>query len=250
MSLISIITASYNASSTIADCLRSVNLQTFPAEHIIVDGASTDNTLQIVRRVSPLAHIISEPDKGIYDAMNKGLKLAKGDVIGILNADDFYVNEEVLQKIIDAFTKSGADAVFADLVYVKPENLQKIVRYYRGYGFKIENFVYGCMPPHPTFFVKRKIYEKYGLFKTDYKIAADFELLVRFMAKHRISCQYYPDVIVKMRTGGLSTRSLKSNWILNKEIVRACAENEIKTNLFKVYTKYLTKVYQLVSKPE
>ena len=139
--------------------------------------------------------------------------------------------------------------MFADLVYVNPENLNKIVRFYSAADFNLNKFSYGCMPPHPTFFVKRKIYEKYGGVKTDYKIAADFELLTRFMVKQRISYSYLPEVIVKMRTGGISTRNFKSNWILNKEIVRACAANGIKTNFLKVYSKYFTKFLQLLKRP-
>jgi hypothetical protein len=182
--------------------------------------------------------------------MNKGLRVATGAIIGILNSDDFYIDNQVLEKVAGVFIDKKVDAVYADLVYVNPDNLNKVVRYYRAANFTPDKFAYGWMPPHPTFFVRREIYEKYGLFKTDYKIAADYELLVRFIAKYRISCHYIPEVIVKMRTGGASTKSFKSNWILNKEIVRACAENGIKSNLFKVYLKYLTKVFQLVSKPE
>ena len=212
---ISIITPVYNGAMTIADCIRSVQSQSYPAEHIIVDGCSTDYTIKIVKDMAPSAYILSEPDEGMYDAMNKGISLANGDIIGIMNADDYYVNNQVLSKIVKIFHIKNVDSVFADLVFVKPENLNKIVRFYRGSDFSLRQLSYGWMPPHPTFFVKREIYEKYGRFKTNYKIAADFEILARFFYKHKITFYYLPEVIVKMRTGGVSTRSLKSNWILN-----------------------------------
>ena len=246
---ISIITATFNSAATIADCLRSVDEQTCPAEHIIIDGASTDSTLEIVRRLSTAARIFSEPDNGIYEAMNKGLRLATGDIVGILNSDDFYAGPQVLEKVLRVFRKSGAEALFADLVYVKPDDLDRVVRYYAGAGFRPEMFAWGWMPPHPTFFVRREIYERFGLFRTDYRIAADYELTARFLARHRVRYAYLPEVIVRMRTGGLSTRGLRSNWILNREILRACAENGISTNMLKVYSKYFRKVAQLFQRP-
>jgi len=246
---VSIITATFNSSKTIRDCLNSVVGQTFPSEHIIIDGASTDNTLEIVRSISPSARIFSEPDHGIYDAMNKGIKLATGDVIGILNSDDFYACPQVLEKVVAIFQDSAVDVMFADLVYIRPDNLTKVVRYYSGEGFTPERFSWGCMPPHPTFFVRREIYERYGMFRTDYEIAADFELTARFLARHQVRFAYLPEVLVYMRTGGISTRSLKSNWVLNREILRACDENGINTNLMKVYSKYFFKVTQLFARP-
>jgi len=246
---VSIITATFNSSKTIRDCLNSVVGQTFPSEHIIIDGASTDNTLEIVRSISPSARIFSEPDHGIYDAMNKGIKLATGDVIGILNSDDFYACPQVLEKVVAIFQDSAVDVMFADLVYIRPDNLTKVVRYYSGAGFTPEKFTWGCMPPHPTFFVRREIYERYGMFHTDYEIAADFELTARFLARHQVWFAYLPEVLVYMRTGGISTRSLKSNWVLNREILRACDENGINTNLMKVYSKYFFKVTQLFARP-
>jgi glycosyltransferase involved in cell wall biosynthesis len=246
---ITIVTAVYNASATIRDCLKSVCSQTFPCEHIIIDGASTDNTLEVVREISPYARILSEPDNGIYDAMNKGICLATGDIVGILNADDFYSGPQVLEKVSALFQQSGADALFADLVYVRPDKLYKVVRYYSGLDFTPEKFAWGWMPPHPTFFVRRELYEKFGLFKTDYKIAADYEFTARLLARHKVQYVYLPEVIVRMRTGGASTRNLRSNWVLNREILRACAENGIKTNYAKVYSKYFRKVMQLIERP-
>ncbi|MBV5328665.1 MAG: glycosyltransferase [Chlorobium sp.] len=249
MPQVSIVTAALNSSATIADCLKSVASQTYPTEHIIIDGASTDNTLEIVRRISPSASILSEPDKGIYDAMNKGIQLATGDIVGILNSDDFYIGPRVIEKVVALFRESSADALFADLIYVRPDCPDRVVRYYSGAGFTPDKFSWGWMPPHPTFFVKRHLYERYGLFRTDYKIAADYELTARFLARHKVRFAYLPEVLVCMRTGGVSTRSLRSNWILNREILRACAENGISTNIVKVYSKYFRKVMQLFSRP-
>jgi len=246
---ISIITATYNSAVTITDCLTSVSSQTWPCEHIIIDGVSKDNTLEIVRRLSPSARILSEPDGGIYDAMNKGIRLATGNIVGILNSDDFYAAPHVLEKVATLFLQSGVDALFADLVYVRPDNLNQVVRYYSGAGFTTEKFAWGWMPPHPTFFVRRELYKRYGLFHADYRIAADYELTARFLARHKVRYAYLPEVIVKMRVGGVSTRSLRSTWILNREILRACAENGIPTNILKVYSKYFRKVRQIFERP-
>lgn len=246
---ISIITATYNSAATIADCLTSVSSQTWPCEHIIIDGASKDNTVEIVRGVSASARIFSEPDDGIYDAMNKGIRLATGDIVGILNSDDFYAGPHVLEKVANRFRQSGVDVLFADLVYVRPDNLDRVVRYYSGIGFTPEKFAWGWMPPHPTFFVRRELYERYGLFHTDYQIAADYELTARFLARHKVRYAYLPEVIVKMRAGGVSTRGLRSTWILNREILRACAENGINTNFLKIYSKYFRKIMQLFMRP-
>jgi len=248
-SSISIITATYNSAATVADCLTSVSSQTWPCEHIIIDGASKDNTLEIVRRMSPSARIVSDPDNGSYDALNKGIRLATGDIVGILNSDDFYAGPNVLEKVATLFRQSGADALFADLVYVRSDNLDRVVRYYSGADFTPEKFAWGWMPPHPTFFVRRELYERYGLFHTDYRIAADYELTARFLARHKVRYAYLPEVIVKMRVGGASTRNLRSNWILNREILRACAENGIPTNILKVYSKYFRKVRQIFERP-
>ena len=248
---ISIITVVRNGARTIRDCIESVLSQTHPVEYIIIDGCSTDGSLDIIKEYTTrIAKVVSEPDKGIYDAMNKGIRLASGEVIGILNSDDMYIDNRVLAKIDSEFQTKSVDALYADLVYVRPDNLDKIVRFYSGANFALGMFALGLMPPHPTFFVKRKCYEEFGGFKSDYKIAADFELLTRFLANKKISYSYFPEVIVKMRTGGISTRSLKSNWILNKEILRACAENGIKTNLTKVMLKYFKKIFQLIDRPK
>ncbi|OGQ95220.1 MAG: glycosyl transferase [Deltaproteobacteria bacterium RIFOXYD12_FULL_57_12] len=248
---ISIITVVFNARDTIEDCVRSVLGQSHPdLEYIVVDGGSTDGTVEIIRRhQARLAAFVSEPDSGIYDAMNKGIKLATGYIIGLLNADDIYQNEKVISTVAEEFASRNVDAVFGDLVYVDSHDPGRIVRYYRSADFHVNKFASGWMPAHPTFFVKRVMYERYGLFKTDYKIAADYELLVRFLYKNNVSYSYIPKVLVRMRTGGISTKGVGSNWILNREIVKACNENGIKTNMLKVLAKYPRKIFELIRKP-
>ena len=247
---ISIITVCYNAEQTIEDTIKSVLSQDFyNLEYIIVDGASSDTTMDIIAKYKDNIHkIISEPDKGIYDAMNKGIQLATGDVIGILNADDFYINDHVVTRVAKEFQRSDVGAVFADLVYVKPENLNKIERRYSSKVFTPVKFAYGWMPAHPTFFLQKRYYDQYGLYKTDYKIAADYELLIRMLYLNKVSYNYIPEVFIKMRLGGVSTNSLQSNLILNREILRACKENGIKTNLLKIYSKYPKKLLELLKR--
>lgn len=248
---VSIITVTYNAAATIRDTIESVLAQDYPnIEHIIIDGASKDNTAEIVQSYGDrIARFVSEPDRGMYDGMNKGIKLATGDAIAILNADDVYLNSHVISTIVEHFQQQQVDSVFADLVYVKHDEPDKIVRYYSSAHFHPDKFAYGWMPAHPTFVVKRWAFDRYGFFKTDYKIAADYELLIRFLAIHQMSYHYIPQVLVKMRTGGASTANLSSNWILNREIVRGCLENGIQTNMTKVLSKYFVKVFQLVARP-
>ncbi len=249
---VSIVTVVYNGEATIKDTVKSVLAQDYPdIEHIIIDGASTDGTMQVIRAYGDrITQVVSEPDQGIYDAMNKGIKLATGDVVGILNSDDFYANSDVISTVVKRFEVSQADSVFGDLVFVKPHSLDQVVRYYSSAKFHPKQFAAGWMPAHPTFFVKRWAYEQYGLFKTDYEIASDYELLIRFLAKHQLSYSYIAKVMVKMRAGGVSTKNLRSNWVLNREIVRGCAENGIPTNMMRVLSKYFTKVFQLVQRPQ
>jgi glycosyltransferase involved in cell wall biosynthesis len=249
---ISIITVALNSAEYFETCIQSVINQDYTdIEHIVVDGGSTDGTLDIIKKYDDkITKWISEPDRGIYDAMNKGISMATGVVVGILNSDDFYSSNNILTIVADEFTSQDRDSIFADLVYVKRDNPAVVVRYYQSSNFHPNKFAYGWMPAHPTFFVKRCCYEKYGQFKTDYKIAADYELLVRFLSKHKLSFSYIPQVIIKMREGGISTKNIKSNWILNNEILRACCENGVETNIFKVYSKYFVKGLQLLKRPQ
>lgn len=218
-------------------------------EHIIIDGASTDGTTAVVENQQEnISVFVSEPDNGIYDAMNKGVKLATGDLIGFLNADDIYAHSSVLSQVADTFNKCNVDACYGDLVYVR-DDLSTIIRYYRSNRFSPKMLAYGWMPAHPTLFIKRKLFDRHGLFKTDYKIAADYEMVARLFWKHQIRYKYIPDVLVKMRMGGVSTSGVRSNYILSKEIVRACKENDISTSLPRVLLKYPLKIMELFTRP-
>lgn len=244
---VSLLTVAFNSSKTIKDTIESVLSQNYNnIEYIIVDGQSKDGTIEIVKSYNGrIAKWISEPDKGIYDAMNKAIRMATGEVVGILNSDDFYYSETIISEVARAFEDERIDAVFGDLVFVDPGDLTKVVRTYSSKSWKPEKFARGFMPAHPTFFVRRKYYDQIGLFKTDYKIAADYELLIRFLYVNKLRYHYLPLTMVTMRRGGASTDGVRSNIILNKEIVRACRENGISTNLFKIYPKYFIKIFEL-----
>jgi glycosyltransferase involved in cell wall biosynthesis len=247
---ISIITVVWNNKKTIKDAINSVLHQTYKnIEYIIIDGVSTDGTIEIIKSYGDkITKFVSEPDKGLYDAMNKGIKLATGDVVGILNSDDLYIDNFVIEKVVKTFEEQNIDSLFADLVYVKPDNLDKIVRYYDSSNFNPLKFAYGWMPAHPTFFVKREAYKKYGLFRTDLKIASDFDILARFLYTNKISYYYMKEVLIKMRVGGVSTDGFKSKILLNKEVLRVCNDNGIETNIFKILSKYLQKVIKVLFK--
>ena len=244
--LISIVTVCFNSENTIKDTIDSVLNQTYGnIEYIIIDGGSIDGTVEFVQSYGDkIARFVSEPDKGIYDAMNKGIALATGDIIGILNSDDFYIDELVIEKVVKEFERN-IDCLYADLVYVRSENLNKVVRYYDSSQFTPSKFAYGWMPAHPTFFVKKDIYNKYGVFRTDLKIAADFDLMLRFLYTHNLTYFYIQEPIIKMRMGGVST-SFSSVWINNIEKLRVCKDNGIKTNIFKILFKYLAKILGLL----
>ena len=248
---VSIITVVLNNVKYIEACIQSVINQDYEnIEYIIIDGGSTDGTIDVIKKYEDKITVwISEPDDGMYYAINKGIDMSSGDIIGILHSDDLYIDAHVISHVVRKFGKDNVDSVYADLVYVERNNLSHVVRYYDSSVFQISKFAYGWMPAHPSCFIRKNVYAKYGLYKTDYIIAADYELLVRFYAKHRVSYSYLPKIIVKMRSGGLSTRNFKSNVILNREIVRACRENGIETNMFKVYSKYFVKLAQLFKRP-
>ncbi len=244
---ISLLTVSYNSATTIKDTIESIHQQDYKnIEYIVVDGNSADGTVEIINSYNSfISKWVSEPDKGIYDAMNKAIQMATGDLVGILNSDDFYFNNQIVSQVADAFADESIDAIFGDLVFVDPNNLNKVVRKYSSAKWHPSKFARGFMPAHPTVFIRRKYYEQFGLFKIDYEIAADYELLIRFLYVHKLKYKYLPITMVKMRRGGVSSRNWKSNFILNNEIIRACRENGIKTNVFKVYPKYFTKLFEL-----
>jgi glycosyltransferase involved in cell wall biosynthesis len=245
---ISIITVSYNSIRTISDTINSVISQTYPnIEYIIIDGASTEGTVELIKSFgNKISKFKSEPDNGIYNAINKGIKLAEGDIVGIINSDDFFCSNNIIQKVADAFNDVETDAIYGDVQFVNNGNTSKIVRYYSSKRFNLEKFKFGFMPAHPGFYAKRELFEKLGYYKTDYIIAADFELLLRFLYLNKIKCKYLEMPFVTMRTGGVSNKSILSNFTLNKEIARACKENGIHTNYFKIYSKYFTKVYEYI----
>jgi glycosyltransferase involved in cell wall biosynthesis len=242
---ISIITATYNSAATLKDTLESVATQNYNnIEHIIVDGLSTDNTIAIAKQYN--VKIICEKDNGLYDAINKGIKASTGDIIGILNSDDFFPNENIIATIAKAFTNNNTDAIYGNIAFVKPDNLSKIVRQYNSNNFKPAKFKYGYMPAHPSFYATKKCFEQFGYYYTDYKIAADYELLMRFMYTHKISSSYINENLVYMRTGGVSNQNLNSRYILNKEIIKACKANNVNTNMALLSLKYFNKIGEFI----
>lgn len=249
---VSVITVCFNSEATIRDSLRSVRDQTYPnIEHIIVDGASTDETLAVVEEFrGQLGKVVSEPDRGLYDAMNKGIALATGDIIGILNSDDFFESDDVVESIVDTFIGSpSTEVVFGDVVFVTPPDLESVTRYYGASHFRSWKLRFGWMPPHPATFVRKSAYERVGGYRLDMRIAADYDFFVRLLMKFGVDFIWIDKVITRMRAGGVSTRNLKSRLMLNREIVRACRENGIYTNLLFVLTKIPFKLLELLRRP-
>ena len=243
---VSIITVTYNSALTIEDTIQSVLEQTYPnIEYIIIDGESTDDTLQKIEPYSDkLSKFVSEKDSGMYDALNKGIKLATGDIIGILNSDDFYTDKFVIEEVVKIFLEEHSDAVYADLQYVDSNHTNKIIRNWKSGNYKPGDFLYGWMPPHPTFFVKKDIYRKFGNFSMELKSAADYELMLRFIHKHQIRLSYLKRVIVKMRAGGMSNSSLKNRMRANKEDRKAWSMNQITPRFYTLWFKPLRKILQ------
>jgi len=224
---ISIVTATWNSAATIADTLASVNTQTHPdVEHIIVDGASTDATLAIVRTEGKrVCTTLSEPDGGIYDAMNKGLKLATGDIVGLLNSDDFLASSDVLGTVAAAFSDPLVDAVYGDLCYVSQHKPGQIVRYWRSGAFRPGAFARGWSPPHPTLYLRRSIYDRFGGFDTSYSLAADVDLMIRFFEVKRLRSKHVSKVFVRMRLGGATNKNVANVVKQNREIWRSLREH-------------------------
>ena len=251
---ISIITVSYNSENFIESCINSIISQSYKdIEYIIIDGSSKDNTLKIIKRYSRyVSTIVSEPDKGIYDAMNKGIKIAKGEIIGFLHSDDMYQNTDVLSKVANVFKNNASlDACYADLIYVKKTNTSRIVRYWKSSKFIIGSFSRGWSPPHPTFFVRRSIYERYGNFNLKYPIVSDIELMMRLLEVHNIQTQYLNEIWVKMRLGGLSNKNFKSILKQNQDILRALSNHTLSSNIITfVINKILSRLKQFFQRPK
>lgn len=249
---ISIITVTYNSAKTLADTLESVLRQDYDDyEYLVIDGGSKDTTVDLIKEYEPKfggkMKWISERDKGMYDGINKGIRMATGDVVGIINSDDFYHRQDIFRIINDSFVENpGVQAIYGDVRFVNPDNLDKTVRYYSSANFKLSKFRWGWMPAHPTFFTYKENFEKYGYYQYDYHIAADYELLTRFLYTHKLPSKYIPVDFMKMRTGGRSTNGWRANVLLNKEIVRACKENGIWTCMPMLFLKYFVKVFELV----
>jgi glycosyltransferase involved in cell wall biosynthesis len=245
---VSIITISYNSVSTIEDTIKSlINQDYAQIEYIIIDGCSGDGTVEIINRYkSNIDYFISEKDKGIYDAMNKGLNIATGDIIGILNSDDVYPNNQIISKVVEIFSKTSSDAVYGDLVYVKIDDLNSITRRWISGHYKEGMFLKGWMPPHPAFFVKKQVYQKFGFFNTDFKISADYEIMLRFIHKNKISISYLPEVIVKMREGGENNINISNRIQANKEDRMAWKINGFKPAFFTILLKPLRKISQFL----
>ncbi|MDD2493910.1 MAG: glycosyltransferase family 2 protein [Tissierellia bacterium] len=236
---VSIITATYNSSAYIADCIKSVNEQTYKdIEHIIIDGASKDNTLDIIKGLpNRVTKIVSERDKGIYDAMNKGISIATGNLIGILNSDDFFTDENVVSNIVNEFTSNTEiEGVYSNLFYVKPDMPQTIVRHWISKPFKTKSFFYGWHPPHPTLYLKSEVYVKYGQFDLDFALAADFELMLRFFERYNIKTKYIDITTIRMRLGGATSKNLENVRKQNIECIEAFKKNEFKAPvLYPIY---------------
>lgn len=247
---VSIITISYNSAETIEDTIRSVVSQSYAnIEYIIVDGKSTDGTMGIVERYQHrISKSVSEPDKGLYDAMNKGIRMATGDIIGVLNSDDFYCDENVVRDMVQLFETTRCEGAYADLLYVHRNDTSRIVRTWKAGPYSEGLFLRGWMPPHPTFFVKAEVYQKFGVFNTAFRSAADYEIMLRFIHKHCIRMAYLPRVITHMRTGGQSNVSLRNRIKANLEDRLAWKVNGLRPGLFTLTRKPLSKIFQYLRK--
>ena len=242
--MITIITATYNSGLTIKDTIESVLNQDYKdIEYIIIDGDSKDKTIDIIKEFEPK---FQERDKGIYDAMNKGIRMATGDIIGILNSDDFFTSDDVISTVNETFEKYNPDAIYGDIHFVNDDNLNKIVRYYSSKIFKRGLMRFGFMPAHPSFYIKKECFDKFGLYNTTYKIAADFEFLLRTIYIGRIKTQYIAKDFVTMRTGGISTSGINSHKQIMKEHIRAFKENNVFTNRVLLSMRYVHKIFEII----
>ena len=243
---VSVITAVLSNRKYLSDAIESVLGQTHAdIEYIIVDGGSKDGTIELVQSYGDkIDKFISEKDKGVYYALNKGIAMASGEVIALLHSDDFYVNRFVISQVVEAFKKQQCDAVYSNLYYVSNNNKDKIIRTWNAGIYKLDSFYYGWMPPHPAFFAKREVYQKYDAFNTELKFAADYELMLRFILKHNIQICYLPKYFSKMRVGGASNRSLSNRLKANIEDRKAWKINQMKPRVFTLLLKPFSKIFQ------
>lgn len=246
---ISIITVTYNSAATLDDCLISVRDQQVGVEHVIIDGGSQDSTLTIAKAYPHVCKIVSEPDKGIYDAMNKGIKVSSSEIIGILNSDDYYAGEHTLRLVAEAFSDPNVQTCYGDLHYVHPANTEKVIRSWKSGDFRRGAFYWGWMPPHPTFFVRRSVYEQCGVFNLNLGSAADYELMLRILVKHSIDSKYIPEVLVKMRSGGKSNASFRNRLIANQMDRMAWGINGLRPYPWTLLIKPARKIGQFVMMP-
>lgn len=247
---ITVITVAYNSETTIGKTLESIANQTYSdVEHLVIDGASNDRTIEVAKAFSTSStRIISEPDEGIYDAMNKGLALATGDVVCFLNSDDAYIDQQVLSRVALEMKQHDLDALFGDVVFFNSSKSENNSRRYRSDRFRPDRLAYGLMPAHPAFFMKRSIYQSLGGFRTHFRIAGDFDFMARAFTLYNLRYRYLPLVMVRMRTGGVSDSGLRSKWILNQELLRSCRENGIQSNIFKILIRYLAKMTEVLQR--
>lgn len=247
---ISVITVCYNSAATLERALQSVAEQDWPkVEHIVIDGASPDGTSAILDRFRPrLAQLVSEPDRGIYDAMNKGLDRAGGDIVCFLNADDQYASNTVLSRVVAQMREHKLDALMGDVGYFHEKDSARMVRRYRSDRFSPGRLAWGWMPAHPALFLSRAVVKRVGRFKTDYRIAGDFEFIVRAFHGHSLRYRHLPEVLVRMQTGGISTGGWRNTLWLNREVLRACRENGIPSNPFMILSKYPAKLLEFLRK--
>jgi glycosyltransferase involved in cell wall biosynthesis len=245
----SIITVCYNSEATIEQTIKSVLGQTFKDfEYIVIDGGSKDGTIAILEKYKKQIKYISEKDNGIYDAMNKGLKMALGEVVGVIGSDDFYPSADILEVVAEAFDKNKTDAIYGDVQYVNAVDINKIVRYWRESNYDKNNWLKGWMPPHVSFYLKKEKFDQFGIYKTDYTCAGDYELMLRMLYKNNASAAYVPKVLMTMRTGGTSNATLKHRLTANKEDRRAWRENNLSPKWYTLLWKPLSKITQLFKK--
>jgi glycosyltransferase len=243
---ITLITATYNSERFLQQCIQSIASQSHAdIEHIVVDGGSSDRTIEIIKEnENSISKWISEPDRGMYDAINKGIKMATGDVIGILNSDDMLVNKDVIAKIVKTFIDKGVDSVYGDLEYVDQEYTNRVFRVWKGKTYNRNLFKMGWMPGHPTFYIKKELIEKYGKYENHFYTAADYEFMARYLYKHEISSYYLPEMIVKMRTGGASNRNLNQRLRANRRDYLAMKKNSIPMPFMVSILKPIIKLHQ------